>query len=111
MAVRQDASTGQLIDDGGTPAIDTPVLKQSGRPTLHVKVYSPFRTYYDDHAFSLSAINTTGPFDILPQHHNFISLLEACELTLDTPSGPQKIKIAGGILHMHANDARILLDV
>ena len=51
-------------------------------PIMDVKVASPFTTYYDGQAFSLSGVNATGPFDILPRHHNFISLLEPCTLII-----------------------------
>src|ERR1700733_3690602 len=57
-----------------------------GKLSMNVKVYSPFRDYYDGPAFSLSAENTTGPFDILPKHHNFISLLTPCDLNIRTVS-------------------------
>jgi F0F1-type ATP synthase epsilon subunit len=109
VVMRQDASTGQMIDDGAPSEPEATKTKE--RATLHVKVYSPFRTYYDDQAYSLSAINLTGPFDVLPKHHKFISLLEPCDISLDTITGPQQIKISGGIIHVHDNQARILLDV
>ena len=86
--------------------------KSDGKFSMHVRVYSPFRDYYDGSAFSLSAENATGPFDILPKHHNFISLLTACELNVRTVSGgDQKIRISGGILHVKANQVIVFLDV
>ena len=106
MAIRQDASTGKIVDDGQTP------IESTDPNLLNVKVYSPFRTYYDDTAKSLSAISKTGPFDILPQHHNFISLLEPCDVEIKTEAGDsRKIKIAAGILHVRQNRATIMLDV
>ena len=96
-----------MIDDGQPTALNT---VDTGK--LHVKVYSPFRTYYDDTAGSLSAVSQTGPFDILPQHHNFICLLEPCDVQVVTASGDKRtIKIAGGILHVRSNRATIMLDV
>jgi F-type H+-transporting ATPase subunit epsilon len=107
MAIRQDASTGKMVDDGR--AIE-PTKSEASK--IHAKVYSPFRTYYDDAAHSLSAVSKTGPFDILPRHHNFISLLEPCIVQIITQNGDKRnIKIAGGILHVHSNRATIMLDV
>lgn len=88
----------------------------SGRKTnfgnIEVKVYSPFRDYYDGLAFSLSAVNDTGPFDILPEHHNFISLLNACDLVVRTiDNGDQKIRISGGLIHVKADKVIVFLDV
>lgn len=80
--------------------------------SIEVKVYSPFRDYYDGPAFSLSAVNDTGPFDILPEHHNFISLLNACDLVVRTvANGDQKIRISGGLIHVKADKVIVFLDV
>ena len=80
--------------------------------SMHVRVYSPFREYYDGPAFSISAENGTGPFDILPKHHNFISLLLPCDLVLRTVNkGDQKIRISGGVMHVKADEVIVFLDV
>lgn len=85
---------------------------KAGQLTMHIKVYSPFKDYYDGMAFSLSAENATGPFDILPRHHNFISLLTPCEMILRTvKNGEQKIEISGGIMHVKADQVVVFLDV
>ena len=79
---------------------------------IHVKVYSPFQTYYDDEAESISAENATGPFDILPRHHNFITLLRPCELDIKSAKGgDKKIAISRGVMHVHRNIVTIFLDV
>jgi len=83
-----------------------------GKLTMRVRVYSPFRDYYDGSAFSISAVNATGPFDILPRHHNFISLLSACELVIrPADGGEQRIVISGGIMHVKADQVIVFLDV
>lgn len=82
-----------------------------GKLTMSVKVHSPFKIYYDGAAFSISGANATGPFDILPRHHNFISLLDACELSVRTEKGEEKIQIAGGIMHVKADQVIVFLDV
>jgi len=88
-------------------------VDKSGAPTMHVKVYSPSRTYFDEMAGSISGENATGPFDILPHHHNFISLLKACELTVRRPNNgvEQRIKISGGIMHVKADRVIVFLDI
>lgn len=86
--------------------------QDGGKLSMHVKVYSPFRDYYDGRAFSVSAENDTGPFDILPKHHNFISLLRQCDLVIRTVGhGEQKIIISGGIMHVKADEIIVFLDV
>lgn len=86
--------------------------KIGGQLTMRVRVYSPFRDYYDGDAFSITAVNATGPFDILPRHHNFISLLSACDLVIrSAAAGEQKIIISGGIMHVKADQVIVFLDV
>lgn len=94
-------------------AKDVQASDKDGKPTMHVKVYSPFKVYYDEDSYSITAINATGPFDVLPHHHNFITLLNACELVIHPISGKveQKIRISGGLMHVKADQATIFLDV
>jgi hypothetical protein len=81
------------------------------QPTMHIKVYSPFKVYFDEAGYSLSALNATGPFDILPQHHNFMTLLSACELEIRAPRGVQKIRISSGLMHVKADQVTVFLDI
>jgi len=113
MAMRQDASTGQLVDDGkGDKPKDGESRKDSeGKLVMSVKVYSPYKVYYDGDARSISAESLTGPFDILPKHHNFITLLVPCELVVRSQQGDENIAIGGGIMHVKADDITVFLDV
>jgi hypothetical protein len=83
--------------------------------TMHVRVAAPFREYYNGPAFSISAVNNTGPFDILPKHHNFISLLNACDIVIrglvKQEQKTIKIAISGGIMHVKADEIIVFLDV
>lgn len=86
--------------------------KTKGQLTMNVRIYSPFHDYYDGDAFSITAENATGPFDILPRHHNFISLLCACDLVIRSANGgQQKVVISGGIMHVKADQVIVFLDV
>ena len=71
---------------------------------MHIKVYSPFKVYFDGRARSFSAINDTGPFDILPGHRNFMTLVSPCEIVIRTEAGENKIKIARAVMHVKANE-------
>ncbi len=89
------------------------VAEQSGKPHMHIKVYSPFKTYFDEEGYSISAANATGPFDILPHHHNFMTLLPQSELVIVPVSGPhdQRIRISGGLMHVRADRVTVFLDI
>jgi F0F1-type ATP synthase epsilon subunit len=84
----------------------------SEQPTMHVKVYAPFRTYYDGEAYSLSATNRTGPFDILPHHKNFMSLLTPCTVTVRGPKkADYKLNVSRGVMYVKADQVTLFLDV
>lgn len=108
MAVRQDASTGQLVDDGNTPEQDK---TKPAADVIRVKVWSPFRVFFDGEAKSISAVNGTGPFDVLPKHHNFITLLDPCELQVVAEPNNLQIRIGGGIMHVRSNAVTVFLEV
>ena len=90
---------------------EAPEVKHGGKPTIAVKVYAPFKVYFEGDAFSVSAVNATGPFDVLPQHHNFLCMLVPSTLTIQTPDGPQTIKISRALLHVKANRVVVFMDV
>lgn len=80
-------------------------------PTMHIKVYSPYKAYFDDEGESISAVNATGPFDILPQHHRFITLLSPCEIVIRSKRREEKIRISGGLMHVKADQVTVFLDI
>jgi hypothetical protein len=105
-------TTTKTEEEERKAAADFARSKSSAGQAMRVKVYSPFRDYYDGQALSVSAVNRTGPFDILPRHHNFISLLSPCDLVVRTgKTGDKKIIISGGIMHVKADQVVVFLDV
>ncbi len=100
------------INKGGNVRIDDRKLQEkilSGQ--MYVKVYSPYRNYFSDIADSISAVNDTGPFDILPGHHKFLTLLSSCELDIRTNGVAEKIKVDYGIMFVKENRVTVFLDV
>lgn len=83
----------------------------SGGGKLHLVIRAPYHTYYDGPADSLSAVNQTGPFDILPYHHNFISLLVAGELGWVDGPDRRSLNIERGLLHCANNQVSIFLEL
>lgn len=111
-AMRTDASSGELVNVPDDAAKDEKTVDPDAPPTMHIKVYSPFKTYFDEEAFSISAANTTGPFDILPHHHNFLTLLSPGEISIRIlRGGEQRIRISGGLMHVKADKVIVFLDV
>jgi F0F1-type ATP synthase epsilon subunit len=83
-----------------------------GGDTMKVKIYAPFKVYFDGPASSVTALNRVGPFDILPKHHNFISLLAPGKVTVRSPSKEDfTMNISRGVMHVKANEVKVFLDV
>lgn len=86
--------------------------KTAAKNRLHIKIHSPFRTYFDGKAVSVSATNDTGPFDVLPQHHRFMTILNAGEVIVrGEDGGQQRYKIDRGIMHVRDDQVTVFLDV
>ncbi len=80
--------------------------------TLQVKIYAPFKVYFNGPAESLSATNETGPFDILLGHKNFMSLLKPGEVTVrQKQSENYNLTVERGVMHVRDNKITVFLDV
>lgn len=103
---RVDKKSGVLLD--GKKRVEKASEKDD---VFLLKIYSPFKVYFDGEAVSISAENFTGPFDILAHHHNFMTLVNPCELYIRTRTGDQRIRIARGIMHVKSDEVNLFLDV
>jgi F0F1-type ATP synthase epsilon subunit len=84
----------------------------AGPPTMHVKIHAPFRIYFEGQAESLSAVDKTGPFDILPHHKNFMSLLVPCTITVRNARQTDfRLKVTRGVMHVKSDQVTVFLDV
>jgi len=85
---------------------------EHGKPTMKVKVYAPFKAYFEGDAYSVSAVNDTGPFDILPRHHNFLCMLVPCVLKVHATDGTERsIKVHRALMHVKADYVAVFMDV
>ncbi|HUD03583.1 MAG TPA: hypothetical protein VMR51_02230 [Patescibacteria group bacterium] len=79
---------------------------------FHLKVYSPFKVYFEGDVDSVSAVNDTGPFDVLARHHNFLTLLNPCDLVIRIKGyDKESIRISRGIMQVKFDDVVVFLDV
>lgn len=85
--------------------------RQPNEGQLLIKVYTPFYTFYEGDARSLSAVNESGLFDILPGHHNFITMLQSCDIIIQTVDDKVEIPIVRGLLHIKKDKLTVFLDV
>ena len=76
-----------------------------------VNIFSPYQTYYQGEAVSVSATNRTGPFDILFGHINFFSLLSNGTVVLNTGFQRLEFQIARGIIRVNRDEVTLFADV
>lgn len=80
--------------------------------TMQVKIWAPFKVYFDGVANSLTAANETGPFDILPHHQNFITLLQPGDLIVRRAGTKDyRLTISRAVMHVKADRVSVFLDV
>ncbi len=79
---------------------------------LQVIARAPFKIYYEGAATVVSAANKVGPFDILPGHADFFSVMSPGEVIIETGSAePIKFDINNGIVTARDNEVMMFLNM
>ncbi len=78
---------------------------------LTVIARAPFTVYYDGLASYVSSANKVGPFDILPGHADFFSVLNPGEVVIGTPGDPVKFTITNGIITVRDNAVMVFVNM
>jgi F-type H+-transporting ATPase subunit epsilon len=79
---------------------------------LSVIARAPFNVYYEGEADVVSATNKVGPFDILPGHADFFSMLQAGEIKIDPGSGDPIVFMAkNGIVAVRDDEVMIFVNM
>lgn len=85
--------------------------KPNSTATLTVVARSPFELYFEGEAYSVSAANRIGQFDILPGHADFFSMLIPGEISIQSDKEPVKIDAKSGILTVRDNQAYLFVNM
>ncbi len=104
MADEAPAATPAEMPEQTAPA-------KGDKPTIAVKVYAPFKVYFEGDAHSISAVNEVGPFDILPKHRNFLTMLLPCTINIQTPGGQKDVKVTRALMHVKSDRVVVFMDV
>lgn len=79
---------------------------------LTVIARAPFKVYYEGDAMSVSGANRVGPFDILPGHADFFSVMTPGEVIIETGAAePVKFDINNGIVTARDNEIMMFLNM
>lgn len=80
---------------------------------LYTVIYPP--VYKANYAFrgyikSLSSINSEGVFDVLPQHENFVSVIQEKITILDNDGKKYEIAIGKALIEASNNNVRVFVE-
>lgn len=79
---------------------------------LSVIARAPFTVYYEGEADAVSASNPVGPFDVLPGHADFFSVLEPGQVIIDTGDDkPITFDINAGIITARSNEVHLFVNM
>lgn len=80
---------------------------------LTVIARAPFHVYYEGEALAVSATNSVGPFDILPGHADFFSILNPGNVSIatDPSSEPMTFDITNGIVAVRNDEVMLFVNI
>jgi|DEB19_MinimDraft_3_1074340.scaffolds.fasta_scaffold351187_1 F-type H+-transporting ATPase subunit epsilon len=68
--------------------------------TFPLKIFSPFKVFFEGEALAMSAVNASGPFDILAKHEDFLTILTPCNIVVQTVNGKKEIPMERAIVQV-----------
>ncbi len=78
---------------------------------IHVRINSPEKIIWEGEAEWVSSENTEGPFDILPMHTNFITIIEKKDIRVKSAKEVQTYKYDRTVLYAHSNKVFIYTNI
>ena len=78
---------------------------------LNVQISNPDKQIWQGQAKSVSSVNSNGPFDILPLHANFITIIENQPIKIQTPEGQKEFQFPNAIIYTSKNTVQIYTEI
>lgn len=79
---------------------------------LSVAIINPDEKVWEGKAESVSTENSVGPFDVLPQHSNFVTIVRDKPITIRETTGKQQtIAYKTAVLVVKENQVMIYTDI
>lgn len=83
----------------------------ASQPTIQVLIRNRERIIFNDSASAVSTYNNQGVFDILPEHSNFITLINKEILIHNLDKTTKQYKINTGVMKVNDNKVTIFLGI
>ena len=80
-------------------------------PNLFVSIRSREEVYFEGEAYALTSYNNKGVFDILPNHANFVSLIDKYIKIMKPDGSELKLDISSSILHVIMNRVTVYFNI
>jgi F0F1-type ATP synthase epsilon subunit len=80
-------------------------------PTLHVTVRSRQGVVYEGDLAVVSSVNKSGPFDVMPNHTNFVCMISKHVVLRSLDNKVQEINVENGVLMVEKNTVKVFLGV
>ncbi len=79
------------------------------KPVIFVVIRTKEGIMFKDKVKAVTSYNEKGPFDVLPEHENFISLIDQ-HLVIHTMDGKEnEIKVDNAVIKVYRNEVHIFL--
>jgi F0F1-type ATP synthase epsilon subunit len=78
--------------------------------TLKVDIRNRKEQFFKGEAKTVSSVNDTGEFDVLPQHANFVTLIKAYVIVDKGMQSEKKFEIDNGVLAAKTDAVDVYLD-
>lgn len=82
-----------------------------GEGSLSVQILSPNGVIWQGNAYAVSSENSQGPFDLLPEHAHFISMVNKKPIQVSTESGAETFTFDTSVIRLIDNEVKIFVDI
>lgn len=86
-------------------------MQEPEKGKLSVAAMSPFKVYFEGQAEIVSAANRIGPFDVLPGHTSFFSILSPGEVVVDTGTDQVAFTITNGFMSVRGDQVEVFVNI
>ena len=81
------------------------------RKSLQVQVRSRQGLFFEGELFAVSSYNAAGKFDVLPDHTNFISMIQKEVVLRRADGNKDEIGVENGVMMVENNKVMVFLGV
>jgi len=79
--------------------------------TLKVQILSAKGIIWEGTAESVSSVNSQGPFDLLPQHAHFVSLIEHTPITVVEAGKERSFTFTSAVVRLYDDVVTVYADI